>query len=147
MPTTVWMTSSKLSAPSLSNIRFPSPICKSDTVLSSTLNQNCHHFSIQFAGAVGVSNCAGGPRLEFLAGRSNLTQASPDLLVPEPSDPTGKIFDRFQDAGFTINEVVDLLASHTVAAQDHVDASIPGTPFDSTPSSFDTQFFIEVSSE
>ncbi|OBZ66256.1 Versatile peroxidase VPL2 [Grifola frondosa] len=42
------------------------------------------------------------------------------------------------------NEVVDLLISHTVAAQDHVDPTIPGTPFDSTPSKFDAQFFVET---
>lgn len=33
---------------------------------------------------------------------------------------------------------------HTVAAADHVDPTIPGTPFDSTPELFDTQFFIET---
>ena len=33
---------------------------------------------------------------------------------------------------------------HTVAAADHVDPSIPGTPFDSTPFTFDTQFFVET---
>ena len=82
-------------------------------------------FSIQFAGAVGVSNCAGGPRLSFFAGRPNTSEPSPDLLVPEPSDPNDKIFARMGDAGFTPNEIVDLLASHTVAAQDKVDASIP----------------------
>ena len=49
------------------------------------------------------------------------------------------------DAGFSPNEIVDLLISHSVAAQDHVDPTIPGTPFDSTPSSFDSQFFVEVS--
>ena len=49
------------------------------------------------------------------------------------------------DAGFTPVEVVNLLASHSVAAQDKVDPTIPGTPFDSTPSQFDAQFFIEVS--
>ncbi|TBU54991.1 manganese peroxidase isozyme precursor [Dichomitus squalens] len=99
---------------------------------------------IQFAGAVGVSNCAGGPRLQFLAGRANTTQPSPDLLVPEPSDSTDAIFARFGDAGFSPAEVVALLASHSVAAQDHVDPTIPGTPFDSTPSSFDAQFFVET---
>ncbi|RDX54993.1 manganese peroxidase 1 [Lentinus brumalis] len=99
---------------------------------------------IQFAGAVGVSNCAGGPRLQFLAGRSNVTQPSPDLLVPEPSDSVDTILARMGDAGFSPNEVVDLLISHTVAAQDHVDPTIPGTPFDSTPGSFDSQFFIET---
>ncbi|RPD53510.1 manganese peroxidase isozyme precursor [Lentinus tigrinus ALCF2SS1-6] len=99
---------------------------------------------IQFAGAVGVSNCAGGPRLQFLAGRNNVTQPSPDLLVPEPSDSTDTILARMGDAGFSPSEVVDLLISHSVAAQDHVDPTIPGTPFDSTPSSFDSQFFIET---
>ena len=100
--------------------------------------------SIQFAGAVGVSNCAGGPRLQFLAGRSNITRPSPDLLVPEPSDSNDAIFARMGDAGFTPNEVVDLLASHSVAAQDNVDKTIPGAPFDSTPSAFDAQFFVET---
>ncbi|KAI0061206.1 manganese peroxidase 1 [Artomyces pyxidatus] len=99
---------------------------------------------IQFAGAVGVSNCAGGPRLQFLTGRSNVSQASPDLLVPEPSDATDKIFSRMADAGFSITDTVNLLISHTVAAQDHVDPTIPGTPFDSTPSQFDAQFLVET---
>ncbi|RDB18165.1 Versatile peroxidase VPL2 [Hypsizygus marmoreus] len=99
---------------------------------------------IQFAGAVGVSNCAGAPRLEFLAGRSNNSRPSPDLLVPEPFDSVDKIIARMGDAGFSPNEIVDLLASHTIAAADHVDESIPGTPFDSTPSAFDSNFFVET---
>jgi len=99
---------------------------------------------IQFAGAVGVSNCLGGPRLTFMAGRSNISRPAPDLTVPEPSDPTDKILSRMADAGFSALEVVDLLASHTVAAQDKVDPTIPGTPFDSTSSVFDAQFFLET---
>ncbi|KAI0832313.1 manganese peroxidase isozyme precursor [Trametes gibbosa] len=99
---------------------------------------------IQLAGAVGFSNCAGAPRLEYLHGRPNAVAASPDLLVPEPFDSVTKILARFADAGFTPDEVVALLASHSVAAADHVDPSIPGTPFDSTASSFDSQVFIEV---
>jgi cytochrome c peroxidase len=39
---------------------------------------------IQFAGAVGVSNCPGAPRLDFFAGRPNPVAPSPDLLIPEP---------------------------------------------------------------
>ncbi|KAL4245328.1 Peroxidase [Abortiporus biennis] len=99
---------------------------------------------IQFAGAVGVSNCVGGPRLQFLAGRSNISRVAPDLTVPEPSDSPDTIFARMGDAGFSPNEVVDLLISHSVAAQDHVDPTIPGTPFDSTPGDFDAQFFVET---
>lgn len=39
---------------------------------------------IQFAGAVGVANCPGAPRLNFFAGRPNPVAPSPDLLIPEP---------------------------------------------------------------
>ncbi|KAJ7090954.1 heme peroxidase [Mycena crocata] len=99
---------------------------------------------IQFAGAVGVSNCAGAPRLEFLAGRLNTSLPSPPGLVPDPFDPVDKIIARMGDAGFSPNEIVDLLASHSIAAQDHVDETIPGTPFDSTPGLFDAQFFVET---
>ncbi|KAJ3553707.1 hypothetical protein NM688_g3469 [Phlebia brevispora] len=100
---------------------------------------------IQFAGAVGVSNCPGAPRLPVFIGRKDATQPAPDKTVPEPFDTVDSILARFNDAGgFTSAEVVALLASHTIAAADHVDPSIPGTPFDSTPGVFDTQFFVET---
>ncbi|KAH9847429.1 manganese-dependent peroxidase [Lenzites betulinus] len=100
---------------------------------------------IQLAGAIGVSNCPGAPRLNVFIGRKDATQPAPDLTVPEPFDNVTKILARFEDAGrFTPAEVVALLASHTIAAADHVDPTIPGTPFDSTPEEFDTQFFIET---
>ncbi|KAF8894150.1 heme peroxidase [Infundibulicybe gibba] len=99
---------------------------------------------IQFAGAVGVSNCPGAPRLDFLMGRPPAKAASPDLLVPEPFDSVDKILARFAEVGINSDEVIALLASHSVAAADHVDPSIPGTPFDSTPGLFDSQVFIEV---
>ncbi|KAI0350878.1 manganase peroxidase [Trametes cingulata] len=100
---------------------------------------------IQFAGAIGVSNCPGAPRLDVFVGRKDATQPAPDKTVPEPFDTVDSILARFADAGnFSPAEVVALLASHTVAAADHVDPNIPGTPFDSTPELFDTQFFIET---
>ncbi|TBU21877.1 manganese peroxidase [Dichomitus squalens] len=99
---------------------------------------------IQFAGAVGVSNCNGGPQISFFAGRSNDSQAAPHGLVPLPSDDVTTILNRVGDAGFNAVELVWLLISHTVGAQDSVDDSIPGTPLDSTPSDFDAQFFVET---
>ena len=39
---------------------------------------------IQFAGAVGLAQCPGAPRLEFMLGRKDATQPAPDGLVPEP---------------------------------------------------------------
>lgn len=99
---------------------------------------------IQLAGAIGLSNCPGAPRLDYFFGRPNAVAAAPDLTVPEPFDTVDSILERFAEAGFNADEVVALLASHSVAAADHVDESIPGTPFDSTPGIFDSQFFIEV---
>ncbi|KAI0705199.1 melanin-decolorizing enzyme [Cytidiella melzeri] len=100
---------------------------------------------IQFAGAVGVSNCPGAPQLDFFLGRPSPVAPAPDLTVPEPFDTITSILNRFSDAGkFTPAEVVALLGSHTIAAADHVDPTIPGTPFDSTPEVFDTQVFVEV---
>ncbi|KAK7472920.1 fungal class II heme-containing peroxidase [Stygiomarasmius scandens] len=81
---------------------------------------------IQLAGAVGVSNCPGAPRLDFFLGRPAPVAASPDLLIPEPFDTVDSILSRFSDAGFNTAEVIALLASHSVAAADHVDESIPG---------------------
>ncbi|KAI0344623.1 lignin peroxidase [Trametopsis cervina] len=99
---------------------------------------------VQFAGAVGASNCLGGPRLQFLAGRSNHSQPSPDGLVPEPFDSTDKILARLADIGFSSTEVVDLLSAHSVSAQYEVDTDVAGSPFDSTPDTFDPQFFVET---
>lgn len=48
--------------------------------------------------------------------------------MPEPSDSVDSIIARMGDAGFSPNEIVDLLASHSVAAQDHVDETIPVRP-------------------
>jgi cytochrome c peroxidase len=99
---------------------------------------------IQFVGAVALTNCDGGPQLSFKAGRPNATAPVPEGLLPGPTDNIDVILARFGDAGFSAQEVVSLLASHTTGAQDHVDPSVHGSPFDSTPSSWDTQVFIEV---
>jgi len=100
---------------------------------------------IQFAGAVGITNCPGAPRLEFLAGRPNATAPAPDGLIPEPQDPVEKIFARMADGGgFTPKELIALLASHTIARADHVDPTLDAAPFDTTPFTFDTQIFLEV---
>ncbi|KAF7357220.1 Peroxidase [Mycena sanguinolenta] len=102
---------------------------------------------IQFAAAVSLSLCPGAPQVNFLMGRPMATVPAPgpDGLVPEPFDNVDTILARFADAGdFTPTDVVALLASHSVAGADTVDPTIPGTPFDSTPSVFDTQVFIEV---
>ncbi|KAF7317425.1 Peroxidase [Mycena chlorophos] len=102
---------------------------------------------IQFAGAVSLSLCPGAPQVGFFMGRPppKAPAPAPDGLVPEPFDSVSKILARMSDAGgFSPEEVVALLSSHSVAGADTIDPTIPGTPFDSTPSIMDTQVFIEV---
>ncbi|KAJ3535733.1 hypothetical protein NMY22_g6354 [Coprinellus aureogranulatus] len=99
---------------------------------------------IQFAGAAGITNCPGAPRLEFLAGRPFTSRPSPPGLVPNPADNVDIILGRMADAGFTAEETVDLLASHSIADQHKLNPTIEGSPFDTTPTRFDSQFFVET---
>ncbi|KAI0358487.1 lignin peroxidase isozyme [Trametes cingulata] len=102
---------------------------------------------IQFAGAIGASNCAGAPQLAAFVGRKDATQPAPDGLVPEPFHTPDQIFSRLADASqgeFDEILTVWLLVAHTVAAANDVDPTVPGSPFDSTPEIWDTQFFIET---
>ncbi|KAI0089724.1 manganese peroxidase isozyme precursor [Irpex rosettiformis] len=99
---------------------------------------------LHFAGAIGLSNCAGAPRLHFFAGRNVASQPAPDGLVPAPFHSVDQILARMGDAGFSPEEVVTLLASHSIGTQHHVDPTIDGMPLDSTPEEFDTQFFLDI---
>lgn len=60
-------------------------------------------------------------------------------------DTVDQILARFNDAGgFDELESVWFLIAHSTAAQNDLDPTIPRTPFDSTPSIMDGQFFIET---
>jgi hypothetical protein len=99
---------------------------------------------IQLAGAASLSFCAGAPRVKFALGRPQPVAASPPNLIPQPQDSVDSILARMEDAGFSPRELIALLSSHSIAGADDIDPTIPGTPFDSTPSTFDTQIFVDV---
>ncbi|KAK7688385.1 hypothetical protein QCA50_008758 [Cerrena zonata] len=99
---------------------------------------------IHFAGAVGLTNCGGGPHLQFFAGRPNTSEPAPDYMIPAPFHTADQIFERMADAGFQPDEVVQLMAAHSVAAQHSIDPAFNNAPLDSTPQDFDSQFFVET---
>ncbi len=99
---------------------------------------------IQFAGALGLTNCPGAPQLTFSAGRPAATIAAEDGAVPVPQQSADTILDRMNDAGFSDAQTVWLLASHSIAHADNVDADLPHAPLDTTPFTFDSQFYLEV---
>ncbi|KAI5121583.1 hypothetical protein M0805_009454 [Coniferiporia weirii] len=100
---------------------------------------------VYFAGVVGLSNCPGAPtQMQFLTGRPNPTGPAPDGTISLGSDSVDTILTRFGEVGFSPDEVVALLASHSVAALDGAAGAGHGLPFDSTPDKFDSQFFVET---
>ncbi|KAJ7866156.1 hypothetical protein B0H13DRAFT_1487081, partial [Mycena leptocephala] len=86
---------------------------------------------IQFAGAGGISNCPGAPRLQFLLGRPIAKAVSLIGLVPELFGRSS-ILAQFAEVGFSPAEVgrvyVDfplaLIIYHTIADADHVDPTV-----------------------
>jgi len=96
--------------------------------------------SIQFAGALSLSLCPGAPQVKFVMGRPAPKAASPPNLVPNPFDTVTSILNRFSSVGFSPEEVIALLSSHSIAGADDVDPTIPGTPFDISPSVYDSEY-------
>ncbi|KAJ6458234.1 heme peroxidase [Mycena sanguinolenta] len=99
--------------------------------------------NLQFAEATLQSFCW-ALATDVIRPHTGSVPARPPSLVPEPFDTITSALERFAEVGFSPAEVVALLASHTIAAADNVDPTIPGTPFDSTPGIFDTQLFVEM---
>jgi len=100
---------------------------------------------IFLAGALSIATCPGAPQVKFALGRAQPKAASPPNLVPEPFDLVETILSRMSAGGdFSPQEVIALLASHSVAGADTIVPDLQGVPFDSTPSVFDTQIFVEV---
>ena len=71
-----------------------------------------------------MSNCQGSPRLEFLAGRPSNSQPSPPSLIPGPGNTVDAMLSRMADAGFSPEELVDLLAAHSLASQEGLNTAI-----------------------
>ncbi|KLO10399.1 manganese peroxidase 1 [Schizopora paradoxa] len=91
---------------------------------------------IQFAAAVGITNCPGYPRQEFLAGRPVAVAPAQLGLISIPQDNVDDIFDRMEDAGFSPTE---LYWAHELPFDNRVQV-----PFDTTPFVFDSQYYLEV---
>ncbi|KAF8986897.1 MnP-atypical-a, class II peroxidase [Cyathus striatus] len=109
---------------------------------------------VHLTAAVSTANCPGAPRLQFMFGHLPPVAPALDLMVPRPTGKNYFLFSWcysvtailacFANAGFSAPEVIALLSSHTITAADIIDTDIPGTPFDFTVGTFDTQIFLEV---
>lgn len=99
---------------------------------------------IQFAAAVAISSCPLGPTVKALVGRKDSTVAAPVHSMPSSKDSVDKILSVFAAKGFSADDVVALLGTHSVAVQVNDDPSQAGKSLDSTPSVYDTKFYTET---
>jgi hypothetical protein len=99
---------------------------------------------IQFAAATAIAVCPLGPRVQALVGRRDGTKPAPEGQVPGSRDPVPKILGAFAEKGFSPEDVVALLGTHSVAVQVFDDPSQAGKSLDTTPSVYDTKFYQET---
>jgi hypothetical protein len=99
---------------------------------------------IQFAAATAISSCPLGPRVKALVGRKDSSSAAPLHSVPGSRDPIKSILSAFAAKGFSSDDVVALMGTHSVAVQVADDPSQAGKSLDSTPSVYDTTFYQET---
>jgi hypothetical protein len=99
---------------------------------------------IQFAAATAIAVCPLGPRVQALVGRRDGTQPAPEGQIPGSRDPVPKILGAFAAKGFSPEDLVALLGTHSVAVQVSDDPSQAGKSLDTTPSVYDTKFYQET---
>ncbi|OBZ71299.1 Versatile peroxidase VPL1 [Grifola frondosa] len=98
---------------------------------------------IQFAGAVGFSNCPGSPRLAFYAGRPDAAAPAPPNLFPSPMDSAQKILTRMADAGFSAEIRSSSSGTLYFSAENHRSYHLR-CAIRQHAKLFDTQFYLET---
>ncbi|KAH7082183.1 ligninase LG6 precursor [Paraphoma chrysanthemicola] len=99
---------------------------------------------IQFAAAVAIAECPLGPKVKALVGRKDSSTAAALNSMPSSKDSVDKILAAFSAKGFSSDDVVALMGTHSVAVQVNDDPSQAGKSLDSTPSVYDTKFYTET---
>lgn len=99
---------------------------------------------IQFAAATAIAVCPLGPTVKALVGRTDSSVAAPEGEVPGSRDPVDSILAAFSTKGFSADDVVALMGTHSVAVQVFDDPSQAGKSLDSTPALYDTTFYRET---
>ena len=85
--------------------------------------------SIQFVGALSLTVCPGAPRVPFVIGRPQPKAPAPDFIVPQPVNTTDELLTAFANVGFSPEEFIALLASHTAAGADDFSPPLQGYAF------------------
>ncbi|KAL5113261.1 hypothetical protein ACEQ8H_008867 [Pleosporales sp. CAS-2024a] len=99
---------------------------------------------IQFAAATAIATCPMGPRVRALVGRKDSAVAAAPGGIPGVNDSPHSILAAFSAKGFSADDLIALLGTHSVAVQAVTDPKRAGQSLDSTPSIYDTKFYSET---
>ena len=100
-------------------------------------------YSIQFVGALSLTVCPGAPKVKFVIGRPQPKEPAPDFIVPQPVNTTDELLTAFANVGFSPEEFIALLASHTAAGADDFSPPLQGYAFIIIPNNQIAHIFSE----
>ena len=86
-------------------------------------------YSIQFAGALSLTVCPGAPKVKFSIGRPPPIAPAPNFIIPQPVNTTDELLAAFAAVGFSPQELIALLSSHSVAGADDFSPPLQGYAF------------------
>lgn len=98
---------------------------------------------VQFMHNVAVIVCPLGPRTLTLVGRAE-NDKSPAGLLPTEDLSADQMVELFANKTFGARDLVALVGAHTTARQFDIDTSRAGSPMDTTPGVWDTNYYREA---
>lgn len=107
---------------------------------------------VQFAGAVGIKSCRGGPTVRAVVGRKDSNQAAPQGTLPaafgQGSD-YDSLIQLWGQKGISPRELAALMGARTVSISFTEDANgiPPGSPQDSDPTVWDNHYYTQTQSQ
>ncbi|KAF2084803.1 class II peroxidase [Saccharata proteae CBS 121410] len=99
---------------------------------------------IQFAAAQAIATCPLGPRVAAYVGRTDSSTAAPEGELPSPFASADTLISQFAAKGFSATDLAALVGAHSTAKQFVTMPETAGEPLDSTPGTWDTEFYSET---
>lgn len=100
---------------------------------------------IQFAAAVAIVTCPGGPQIKTYVGRSDSSTPAPPGGLPNVHAAAVDLYKLFQNKGFDAKDLAALLGAHSTSRQfGDTSKNNTGLAQDSTPGLWDVKYYAET---
>ncbi|PVH98059.1 class II peroxidase [Periconia macrospinosa] len=99
---------------------------------------------IQFAAAHAIKTCPGGPTVPVKIGRVDSSEPNDAGVLPTGKESASFLISLFAQKGFSAVDLTALVGAHTAAKQRVTDPSKAGAALDTTPGTWDNNFYSET---